>query len=141
MSHELRIQVTIAVLLVALGVCGCGQQTLADLRNHPNNVLAFEIPADAQTTYWRIVIRARERYRILPGARRQGGVSANLEPSGQAAHVTLWDSGGMGIRYVLAAEIRQVEPARTQVEIYCATRRVREEAGLWEAWAATPLED
>jgi hypothetical protein len=140
-SHGLRIQVTIAALLAALGLCGCSPQTLADLHNHPNSVLAFEVPADAQTTYSRIVIRARERYRILPGARRQGGISTDLEPSGQAAHIILWDSGGIGIRYVLAAEIRQLEPARTQVEIYCATRPVRKEAELWEAWAATPLED
>jgi hypothetical protein len=131
----------IAALLVALGLCGCTPQTLAELRNHPNSVLAFEIPADCQTTYWRIVIRARERYRIPPMARHQPGISADLDPSGQAAHITLWDSGGIGIRYILAAQLRQLEPARTQVEISCATRPVRKEAEIWEAWAATSLED
>jgi len=141
MSHKFRIQLTVAAVLIALGLCGCAPQTLADLRNHPNNVLTFEVPTDAQTAYWRIVIRARERYRIPPMARHQPGISADLDPSGQAAHITLWDSGGIGIRYVLAAQLRQLEPARTLVEIACATRPVREEADLWEAWSATPLED
>ena len=40
-----------------------------------------------------------------------------------------------------AADIRQLEPARTQVEIYCATRPVRREGELWQQWAATPLQD
>jgi len=141
MSRGLRVSVTIAATAVALGLCGCAQQTLAGLRNHPNSVLAFEVPADCQTTYRRIVTQARERYRFLPGVRPQPGISAALESSGQAAHLTLWDSGGLALKYVLAADLRPLEPARTQVEIYCATRPARKEAELWQQWAATPLED
>jgi hypothetical protein len=96
-----------AVLLVLVWLGGCGPQNVADLRKKPHSVHSFEAPADCGTVYDRIARRARERYRFIPTAPHQPGVSAKLAPSGQSATITLWDGGRIGIRYILTADLRR----------------------------------
>ncbi len=128
-----------ALLLLWLG--GCGPTSVARLRERPHRVFSFETPVGYETVYERIVRRARQRYLPTLPLPHQPGVSTSLFPSRQAATVTLWDSGGIGMRYLLTADIRQSEPDRTQVEIYSASSRDDQEARLWMQWAITPLED
>ncbi len=130
---------TAAALLALVWLGGCGPQSVTDLRERSRNVYSFEAPADCGRVYDRIVRRGRERYRIIPAAAHQPGISAKLQPSGQSATITLWDSGRIGIRYILAADLRQADSARTQVDVYCATKAELKEARLWEQWANTPL--
>lgn len=139
MSGRLRVPAA-AALLILVCISGCGPQTVADLRSRPHGIHSFEVPADCGTAYDRIVRRARERYRIIPMAPHQPGISAKLLPSGQSAAITLWDAGRIEMRYILSADLRQIDPSRTQVDIYCATKADRKEARLWELWASTPLE-
>jgi hypothetical protein len=137
-SFESSMQAAAAsLILVWLG--GCGPQSVTNLRERPHSVYSFEAPADCETAYDRIVRRARERYRVIPMAPHQPGVSANLAPSRQSATITFWDSGRIGIRYILAADLRQIDPSRTQVDVHYATRADLKEAKLWELWADTPL--
>jgi len=136
-----RFRVPAPVLLVLIWLGGCGPQNVADLRKRPHSVYSFEAPADCETAYDRIARRARERYRIIPMAPHQPGVSTRLAESRQSATITLWDSGRIGIRYILTADFRQIDPSRTQVDVYCASRADIKEARLWELWANTPLGD
>jgi len=128
-------------LLTLLWLCGCGPGNVATLRERPHRVYSFEAPAGYEMVYERIVRRARERYRPISPLPHQPGVSTSLFPSTQFATVTLWDSGGIGMRYLLTADIRQIGPARTQVDIYSASSRDDKEARLWQQWAITPLGD
>jgi len=124
--------------LVWLG--GCGPHNVVSLRNNPHNVYSFEAPADCETVYDRIVLRARQRYRVIPMSPHQPGVSAKLAESRQSATISLWDSGRIGIRYILTADVRQTDSSRTQVDVHCASKADLKEARLWELWANTPLE-
>ena len=45
--------------------------------------------------------------------------------------MTLFDAGGIGLRYVLTADLRALDPSRTEVNIYGATRSSAKEAALW----------
>ena len=130
-----------ATLLMLLWLDGCGPGSVANLRERPHRVYSFEAPVGYETVYERIVRRARERYLPTRPLPRQPGVSTSLFPSRQSATVTLWDSGGIGMRYLLTADIRQVGPNRTQVDIYSASSRDDKEARLWQQWAITPLGD
>lgn len=138
-SSGFRTQGTAAVLLLLVWLGGCGPQSVTNLRNKPHSLYSFEAPADCQTVYDRIVRRARERYRVIPTAPHQPGVSARLAPSRESATITLWDSGRFGIRYILTADLGQPDPSRTQVDVHYATRADLKEARLWELWANTPL--
>jgi hypothetical protein len=129
-----------ALLLVVVWAGGCGLRNVTDLREKPHGVYSFETPTDCGSVYDRIVRRARQRYRVIPAAPHQAGISARLQPSGQSATITLWDSGRIGIRYILTADLRQTDASRTQADIYCATKADLKEAKLWEQWANTPLE-
>jgi hypothetical protein len=64
-----------------------------------------------------------------------------MSEQAQSATVTLWNAGGIGMRYILTPDLRALDPARTGVNIYCATRASIQEAVLWEQWANTPLEN
>jgi hypothetical protein len=138
MSRELRLLA--AALLVLVWITGCGTQSIASLRSRPNCIHSFEVPVDCGATYDRIVRRARERYRIVPMAPHQPGISAELVASGLSGTIALWDAGRIEMKYMLSADLRQIDASRTQVDIYCATRADRKEARLWEQWANTPLE-
>jgi hypothetical protein len=138
MSRELRVPAT-AALLILVWMAGCAPQSVADLRNRSHSVLSFEVPVDCGAAYDRIVRRARERYRIIPGAPHQPGISTELASSGQSAVITLWDAGRIKMRYILTADLRQVDSSRTRVDIHCATKADVKEARLWEQWANTPL--
>lgn len=130
-----------AASLCLLCLCGCGGPTsLASLRDNPHSVISFAAPAACETVYLRITRRAQERYRHITLATYQPGVSAKLAPDGQSATLTLLDAGGIGLRYVLAADLRALDPSRTEVNIYSATRSSVKEAVLWEQWANTPLD-
>jgi len=138
-SFRLHVGTAVALLaLVWLG--GCGPQSITDLRERSHNAYSFEAPADCGSVYDRIVRRARERYRFIPVSPHQPGISAKLQPSGESATITLWDSGRIGIRYLLTADLRQVDSSRTQVDVYGAAKADLKEAKLWEQWANTPLE-
>jgi hypothetical protein len=130
-----------AALLALVWLGGCGPQNVTDLRKKPHSVYSFEAPADCEAAYDRIVRRARQRYRFIPMAPHQPGVCSRLQPSQQSATITLWDSGRVGIRYILTADLKQIDSSRTQVDIYCATKADLREARLWEQWANTPLEN
>ena len=130
----------LAALLCLMYLCGCGgPTTLTSLRQNPHSVLSFEAPAACETVYLRITRRAQEHYRYINLATYQPGVSAKLAPDAQSATVTLLDAGGIGLRYVLTADLRALDPARTEVSIYSATRSSAKEAVLWSQWANTPL--
>jgi hypothetical protein len=130
---------TAAVLLTLVWLGGCGPQSAANLRKKPHSLYSFEAPADCETVYDRIVRRARDRYRVMPMAAHQPGISAKLAPSRDSATITFWDSGRIGIRYILTADLRQIDPARTQIDIHYAARADLQEAKLWGLWANTPL--
>jgi hypothetical protein len=141
-SSGFSIRVFAAVLPALLWLGGCGGPTsVTSLRDRPHRVYSFEAPADYETVYFRIARRAQERYRYTNLATYQPGVTAKLSPDGQSATVTLWNAGGIGMRYVLTAALDALDPARTGVNIYCATRASTQEALLWQQWANTPLED
>ena len=133
--------IALPALLCLLCLCGCGGPTsLTSLRDNPHSVTSFETPASCETVYLRIARRAQEHYRYTNLATYQPGVSAKLAPDAQSATVTLLDAGGIGLRYVLTADLRALDPSRTEVNIYCATRSSAKEAALWEQWANTPLD-
>jgi hypothetical protein len=130
-----------AALLCLACLCGCGGPTsLTSLRQNPHSVISFEAPAACETVYQRITRRAQEQYRYINLATYQPGVSAKLAPDAQSATVTLLDAGGIGLRYILTADLRALDPARTEVNIYVATRSSTQEAILWRQWANTPLD-
>jgi hypothetical protein len=127
------------VLLALVWLAGCGPQSAANLRKKPHSLYSFEAPAGCETVYDRIVRRARDRYRVIPMAPHQPGISTRLAPSRDSATISFWDSGRIGIRYILTADLRQIDPSRTSVEIHYAARANLQEAKLWELWANTPL--
>jgi hypothetical protein len=130
-----------AVLSAMVWLSGCGgPHTAAELRNRPACIYSFDAPADCKTVYMRIVGRTRQRYVMLGTMPHQPGISATLQPDGESASISLWDGGRIGFRYILSAQLRQTEPERTAVEVYCTSRADRKEALLWEAWANTPFE-
>jgi hypothetical protein len=130
-----------ALLALWLGGCATGTRSVASLRDAPHKVYSFEVPADYRTVHERIVQRARQRYAYAGVPTRQPGVTTDLTPESQSAAITLWDSGGIGIRYLLSADIRAIDPARTSVDLYAAGKKQQQEARLWAAWADTPLEN
>ena len=136
------IQLAPAVLAALLWLGGCGGPTsVTSLRENPHRMYSFEAPADCETVFLRIARRAQERYRHTNLATYQPGVSAKLFPDGQSATVTLLNAGGIGLRYVLTADLHALDPSRTEVNVYCADRSSTHEAALWEQWANTPLGD
>ncbi len=126
--------------LLWLGGCG-GPASVASLRQHPAYVYSFEVPAACETVYLRIARRAQERYRYTNLATYQPGVATQLAPDHQSAAVTFFEAGGLNLRYILTADIHTVDPDRTQVRIYCASRTSAPEAILWRHWANTPLDN
>lgn len=104
-------------------------------------VYSVAVPADYETVYERIARRARQRYTFALHPTHQPGVSADLFLESQSATVTLWDSGGLGIRYRLSAQMRATGPTHTQVELRAAGKDDTREAQLWAVWASTPLEN
>jgi hypothetical protein len=129
------------VLLALLWLGGCGGPTsVTSLRESPHKVYSFEVPADCETVYLRIARRAQEQYRVINLATWQPGVSAKLFPDRQSATVTLVNAGGLGLRYLLTADLHALDPSRTEVNLYCANRSATKEAALWQQWANTPLD-
>ncbi len=130
-----------ALLLALLWLGGCsGPPSVANLRRHAACAYSFEVPDACETVYLRIARRAQERYRYTNLATYQPGVSAQLAPDHQSAAVTFFEAGGLNLRYILTADLHAVDPARTEVEIYCASRTSAPEALLWRQWANTPLD-
>ena len=124
-----------------LGGCRSGSGNVAKLRDTSNKVYSFEVPADRATVHERIVQRARRRYAYTGVPTRQRGVSVDHSPESRFSVITLWDSGGIGIRYLLSADIRAINPTRTRVDLYAIGKRNQQEARLWAAWADTSIED
>ncbi len=132
---------TRVLLSVLLWLSGCGGPTsVTSLRQHPQRVYSFEVPADCPTIYLRVARRAQERYRHTNLVTYQPGVTTRLAPDGQSATVTFFNAGSFGLEYLLTADLRALDPARTEVTAYCANRRAAQEALLWQQWAHTPLE-
>ena len=138
-----RLSICGTAALVAL-VCwlgGCGEPTsLSSLRANPHKVYSLEVPADCETVYLRIARRAQERYRHTNLATYQPGVAAKLAPDGQSATLTLFNAGGIGLRYQLTADLATANSNRTGISLYCATSASAQEALLWQKWAYTPLD-
>jgi hypothetical protein len=131
----------LTLLPAVLWLGGCGAPTsLTGLRQSPYRVHTFEVPANAATAYERIAHRAQERYRYTNRATYQPGVTTRLAPDGQSATVTFWNAGGIGLRYLLSADLRALDSSRTAVHLYCANRPAAQEALLWHQWVHTPLE-
>jgi hypothetical protein len=139
-SSEFSIRGAATVLLALPWLCGCGPTSVTSLRESPHRVYSFVAAADYETVYLRIARRAQERYRYTNLATYQPGVSAKLFPDRQSATVTLLNAGGIGMRYVLTADLHALDPSRTEVTLYCATRSSTKEAALWQQWANTPLD-
>jgi hypothetical protein len=130
---------TLTALLMGFGFCGCGAESVRSLRQMPDSVCSFEVSADCATVYERIAQRARQRYALTDRRTYQPSVTARLFPGQQAAAVSLSNGGGIGLQYVLHADIHQFDAARTQVDIYCGTARYRKEAQRWRLWANAPF--
>jgi hypothetical protein len=131
-----------ALLSMLLWLVGCGAPpSVTSLRRHAACVYSFEVPAACETVYQRIARRAQERYRHTNLATYQPGVTATLAPDGQAATVTFFNAGGLGLRYVLTADLHALDPARTEVQIYAASRTSAPEVILWQHWANIPLDN
>jgi hypothetical protein len=130
----------IAASMLWLGGCGSGSKSVAGLRTESHRAYTFEVAGDYAAVYERILLRARRRY-IYPGTSiRQPGVSAELSAEDRSGTITLWDSGRIGFRYRLLAEVQAIDPERTRVELYTSAKSDRGEALLWAGWADTPLE-
>jgi len=129
-----------AVVLASLWLGGCGPGSEANLRSRSHIACSLEVDADYATVYDRIARRARWQYARIREATRQPGVTADLFAESQSATVTLWDSGGIGLRYRISARIHAIDSTRTKVELYAAGKGDRREARLWTAWATLPLE-
>ncbi|MBM4028222.1 MAG: hypothetical protein FJ280_22940 [Planctomycetes bacterium] len=125
--------------LLWLGGCG-GPTSVRSLRQSPHRTYTFEVPADAETVYVRIARRAQEKYRFTNRLTYQPGVTTRLAPDAESATVTFWNAGGRGLRYLLTADLHALDPARTEVSLYAASRPAAQEALLWHEWAHTPLE-
>ncbi len=110
----------VAAGMLWLGGCGGGSKSAAGLRTVSHKAYSFDVAADYRTVYERILLRARKRYAFAGISRSQPGVSAELSPESQSGTITLWDSGGIGIRYRLSAEIQAIDPGRTRVDLYAA---------------------
>jgi len=119
---------------------GCGPGSVADFRTPSHIACSLEVDADYTTVYDRIVLRARWQYAQVRTATYQPGISADIFPDDQSATVTLWDSGGIGLRYRVSARIRAIDPTHTKVDLFAAGKNDRREARLWAAWAGMPLE-
>jgi len=131
-----------AILSMLLWLGGCGGPTsVTSLRQHAACVYSCEVPAACDTVYERIARRAQARYRYINLATYQPGVTAQLAPGRQSAAVTFFDAGGVNLRYVLTADLHALDPARTEVKIYAASRTSAPEAILWQHWANAPLDD
>jgi hypothetical protein len=131
----------IAAVSVSFWLGGCGGPArITDLREDAYRVVSFEVSADCETVYLRIVRRAQEQYRIITLATYQPTIAAKLAPDRQSATITLMNAGGVGLRYILTADLHAVEPTRTGVNLYCASRAAAQEAVLWQQWANTSLE-
>ncbi len=130
------------VLLPALlWLVGCsGPASVTSLREHPQRTYSFEVPADCPTVYLRIARRAQERYRHTTLVTYQPGVITKLAPDNQSATVTFFNAGRFGLEYLLIADLRALDPARTEITVYCAHRAAAQESLLWQQWAHTPLE-
>jgi hypothetical protein len=124
-----------------LGGCGSGSKSVAGLRTESHKVYSFEVASDYRTVYDRIFLRARNRYASTAIPTSQPGVNARLNPESRSGTITLWDSGGIGIRYRLSVEIQAIDSGRTQVDLYAANRNARGEARLWAGWADTAMEN
>jgi hypothetical protein len=141
-SSPLPLELAAALLAALLGLAGCGgPKSVARLRAHPHRVWSFEVPADCATVYLRIARRAQERYQRMGPGNFQPGVTVRLAPDRQSATVTLFDAGGLGLQYVLTAELHALDSAHTTAEVYSADRAAAQEALLWQQWANTPLEN
>ena len=139
-SSRLSICDTAALVALLCSLGGCGAPTsLSGLRANPYKVYSLEVPADCETVYLRIVRRAQERYRHTDLATYQPGVAAKLAPDGQSATLTLFNAGGIGLRYQLTADLAAADSNRTGISLYCATKSSAQEALLWQKWAYTPL--
>jgi hypothetical protein len=136
-----RVPTAAAVVLATAWLGGCGPKQVSTLHSGSHLVLSFEVEADYATVYERLAHRARQRYVSVGFVTHQPGVTTNLFPESQTAGVTLWDSGGVALRYRLSAEIRALDPTHTQVDLYAAGKSDRREARLWAAWAVTPEQD
>ncbi|HSV98552.1 MAG TPA: hypothetical protein VLI39_00155 [Sedimentisphaerales bacterium] len=136
--HHRALWIGIAAGLLDLTGCG-GPGSASALRSDSYKAYSFEVAADYQVVYERILIRARQRYAMAETATFQPGVSDRLSTENQSGAITLWDGGGIGIRYRIGAEIRAIDADHTQVDLYAGARRDREEARLWVGWADTPL--
>ncbi len=144
MASGLRSRALLAVAAAAilwLGGCEGGSKSAARLRTESHRAYSFYVAADYKTVYERILLRARPRYVFAGIPRSQPGVSAELAPEDQSGAITLWDSGGIGIRYRLSAEIQAVDPGRTRIDLYAAGKNARREARLWAGWADTAIEN
>ncbi|MCL5281255.1 MAG: hypothetical protein M1376_15250 [Planctomycetes bacterium] len=127
--------------MALLGLGGCsGPPSIANLRRHAACAYSFEVPEACETVYLRIARRAQERYRYTNLATYQPGVAVQLAPDHESAAVTFFEAGGLNLRYILTADLRALDPARTEVKIYCASRNSAPEAILWRHWAGTPLD-
>jgi len=141
-SAPLTLGWTVAILSISLWLGGCsGPPSVTNLRRHAAHVYSFEVPAACEIVYLRIARRAQERYRYTNFATYQPGVAAQLAPGGQSAAVTFFEAGGLNLRYLLTADLQALDPARTQVRIYTASRTSAPEALLWRHWANAPLDD
>ncbi len=136
----LRFCCVMTITSAPLWLSGCGPGSPASQREKLRTIYLVEVPADYQTVYEQIVRRARQRYVFPPSPRHQPGVSADLFPESRSGEVTLWDSGGIGLRYRLSARLRATGPSQTQVELRAAGKDDAREAQLWAVWASTPLE-
>jgi len=129
------------ITVAPLWLSGCTPGSPAGSSQKLHTIHSFEVAADYQTIYDRIVRRARQRYTFAYGPMHQPGLSTDLYPDSQSATVTLWDSGRIGIRYRLSVHVRSVGPTQAQVELRAAGKDDAREAQLWALWAQTPLED
>lgn len=129
-----------ALVLAVLWLHGCGPGSQANLHSRSNIACSLRVDADYKTVYDRIALRARWQYARIREATHQPGVSADLFPESQSATVTLWDSGGIGLRYRLSARIQAIDPTHTKIDLFAAGKSDRREARLWAAWACMPLE-
>jgi hypothetical protein len=129
-----------AIMLTSWWPGGCGPGSAASLHSPSHIAYSLEVDADHVTVYNRIALRARWQYARIRVATYQPGVSTDLFPESRSATVTLWDSGGIGLRYRISARIHAIDPTHTKVNLFAAGKSDRREARLWAAWASMPLE-
>lgn len=128
---------TLPIVVVFLFLSGCRPDSAVLPARGPGGDYSFEVPADYETVYARIVAGAQRRHQrdnVIAGG---AGVEGNLDPGQKTATIRVWSSYGTG-HYQVVAHLGAVEAQRTRVRVSYALSSWKSAARQIERWAQGP---